>query len=116
MKETEVTTNGILDRMDKTMTDLEQMSFDVINITDRMVTLLNDAREMVAIMKVGNDEECREALAGVSEILERLLETAFNVNNLSHELETVTVYQRDTVDDIEQVIDFLYCMNDDMEM
>lgn len=113
MKETEQTTNNILMRLEKTMNDLEQMSFDSINITDRLVTLLSDAREIVATMRVGTESERERAFDEISEIFDQLLETAFNVNNVSHELESVTVYQRDTVEDIEQVIDFLYSNYDD---
>ena len=44
LKETENTTEVVLERMENTMMNLEQMSFDSINITDRIVTLLSDER------------------------------------------------------------------------
>ena len=40
LKETEKTTEVVLERMENTMMNLEQMSFDSINITDRIVCLL----------------------------------------------------------------------------
>ena len=51
LKETEKTTEVVLERMENTMMNLEQMSFDSINITDRIVTLLSDARELFAAFK-----------------------------------------------------------------
>ena len=55
LRENEADTEHILERMENTMNNLEQMSYDSINITDRLVTLLSDAREHAAIMKTGTD-------------------------------------------------------------
>jgi len=42
-----------------------------------------------------------------------LLDTSFEVNNVSHELEKETVYQRETVESIKQIVDYLYSISDD---
>ena len=115
LRENETDTEHILERMENTMNNLEQMSYDSINITDRLVTLLSDAREHAAIMKTGTEEERNREFALLCEILDRILETAFIVNNISHELERETLYQRDTVEAIKQVVDFFYSMTDDIE-
>ncbi len=115
-KETEVNTELILGRMENTLNNLEQMSFDSINITDRLVTLLSDAREHAKIMKVGTEEERMEAFEFLGKILDSILETAFLVNNVAHELENETVYQRDTLEAIRQILDFFYSFADDIEM
>ncbi len=115
LRENETNTEHILERMENTMNNLEQMSYDSINITDRLVTLLSDAREHAAIMKTGTEEERNREFALLCEILDRILETAFIVNNISHELERETLYQRDTVEAIKQVVDFFYSMTDDIE-
>ena len=47
LRETEKSTADILERMENTLNNLEQMSYDSINITDRLVTLLGNARELV---------------------------------------------------------------------
>ena len=96
LKETEKTTEVVLERMENTMMNLEQMSFDSINITDRIVTLLSDARELFAAFKTGDEKDKEEAL-----------------NNVSHELEKETVYQRETVDSIRQIVDYLYAISGD---
>lgn len=114
MRETEMTTENVMLRMENTLNNLEQMSFDSINTTDRLVTLLSDAREYAGIMKAGNEEERNEACDAMSKIMDQLLETAFKVNNLSHELEKETVYQRDTAESIRQIVEFLYAMTDDL--
>ena len=57
LKETEKTTEVVLERMENTMMNLEQMSFDSINITDRIVTLLSDARELFAAFKTGDEKD-----------------------------------------------------------
>ena len=38
LRENETDTQHILERMENTMNNLEQMSYDSINITDRLVT------------------------------------------------------------------------------
>lgn len=109
--ETEDSTRKILERMEITMNNLEQMSFDSINITDTLVTLIGEAREHANTMKSGNDGDREKALESIFKTLDQLLDTAFNVNNISHELEKETVFQRDTVNTIQQIIDFLYGMS-----
>ena len=39
--------------------------------------------------------------------------TAFTVNNVSHELEKETIYQRDTMESIKQIVEFLYAMTEE---
>ena len=94
-KETENATQSVVERMETSMSSMEQMSFDAINITDSLVTLTSKAKEYASLMK--ND---------------KVLETAFQVNNVSHELEQEVIYQRDTTANIRQIIDFLYSMAD----
>ena len=113
LKETENTTEVVLERMENTMMNLEQMSFDSINITDRIVTLLSDARELLAVLKSWEEEKKEEAFQGVENIFNQLLDTSFEVNNVSHELEKETVYQRETVESIKQIVDYLYSISDD---
>ena len=112
LRETEESTADILERMENTLNNLEQMSFDSINITDRLVTLISNARELVLVMNEGNIEERDNAFKEMSKIMDKLLDTAFIVNNVSHELENETVYQRESVENIRQIVDFLYDMND----
>lgn len=114
-KENEADTEHILERMENTMNNLEQMSFDSINVTDSLVTLLVEAREHVAIMKSGTETERNDAFGALCDILDKILETAFVVNNISHDLENETLYQRDTFEAIKQIVDFFYSMTDDID-
>ena len=116
LRENETNTEHILERMENTMNNLEQMSYDSINITDRLVTLLSDAREHAAVMKSGTEEERDKAHKLLCDILDNILETAFTVNNIAHELERETIYQRDTVEAIKQIVDFFYSMTDDIDL
>ncbi len=113
LKETENTTEVVLERMENTMMNLEQMSYDSINITDHIVTLLSDARELLTVLKSGDEEKKQEAFKGVEDIFNQLLNTSFEVNNVSHELEKETVYQRETVESIKQIVDYLYSISDE---
>lgn len=116
LRENEADTELVLNRMENTMNNLEQMSFDSINVTDRLVTLLGEAREYAAIMKSGTETERDKAFGMLCEILDKILETAFIVNNISHDLENETLYQRDTVEAIKQIVDFFYSMTDDIDL
>ena len=112
LQETEMSAAKIMERMENTLGNLEQMSFDSINTTDQLVALLGKAREYNAVMRDGTPEEFMEASNAMGRILDELLNTTFKVNNLSHQLELETLYQRETAESICQVIDFLYGMSD----
>jgi hypothetical protein len=112
LKETEQTTEMVVERMETSMSTMEQMSFDAINITDRLVTLTSEAREHASVMRTGTEEERNEAFDGICKNLNEILDTAFTVNNVSHELEKEIIYQRDTTDTIKQIIEFLYAMSE----
>lgn len=111
LQETEETTELVLQRMGNTLDSLEQMSYDSINITDKLVNGIDEIRKCVIEMK-GSKESDREVIAEMIEkLLNDLLVTAFEVNNVSHELERETAYQRDTVENIKQIVEFLYAMS-----
>ena len=112
MRETEVTTGVVLERMENTLCSMEQMSFDSINITDKLVTLVSEAREYAGMISAGTEEERQEALQAINNILKEVLQAAFQVNNISHELEQQALYQRETSDTIRQIVEFLYAMTD----
>ncbi|MDE6566816.1 MAG: hypothetical protein K2K70_03660 [Lachnospiraceae bacterium] len=108
--ETKRSADLVIDRMESLVSSLEQMSYDSINTTDRLVTLLNRAREYNEVIGDGSQEEQTAASEAIGIILEELLNTSFQVNNLSHQLEVETVSQRDTLESIRQMLDFLYSM------
>ena len=111
-KETENATQSVVERMETSMSSMEQMSFDAINITDSLVTLTSKAKEYASLMKNGDAREREDSFEEIEKILDKVLETAFQVNNVSHELEQEVIYQRDTTANIRQIIDFLYSMAD----
>ena len=106
-KETENATQSVVERMETSMSSMEQMSFDAINITDSLVTLTSKAKEYASLMKNGDAREREDSFEEIEKILDKVLETAFQVNNVSHELEQEVIYQRDTTANIRQIIDFL---------
>ena len=108
--ETKRSADLVIDRMESLVGNLEQMSYDSINTTDRLVTLLNRAREYNEVIGGGSQEEQTAASEAIGIILEELLNTSFQVNNLSHQLEMETVSQRDTLESIRQMLDFLYSL------
>ena len=102
LEETAVSSAKIMERMEATLGNLEQMSYDTINTTDQLVTLLGKAREYNMQMRDGTEAERAEASKQMGVML----------NNLSHQLENETAYQRETSYAICQIIDFLYGMTD----
>lgn len=112
LEETAVSSAKIMERMEATLGNLEQMSYDTINTTDQLVTLLGKAREYNMQMRGGTEAERAEASKQMGVILDRLLNISFLLNNLSHQLENETAYQRETSHTICQIIDFLYGMTD----
>lgn len=109
-EETQNSAEKIIDRMEGTLRNMEQMSFDSINITDQLVSLLGEAKECNNIICNGNEVERMKAGKELGRILDELLNTSFKVNNLSHKLEQETVCQADMATSIRQIIDYLYAM------
>lgn len=111
-KETEETTELVLQRMENSLNTLEQMSYDSINITDKLVAGIDEIRRCVNEMRGCKAEDVDCILDVISALLQELLVTAFTVNNVSHELERETAYQHDTVENIKQIVEFLYAMSE----
>ncbi|MCD7826810.1 MAG: hypothetical protein LUH14_12775 [Clostridiaceae bacterium] len=110
--QTEDRTSMVLERMENSLDSLEQMSFDSINVTDKLVTGINEIRTCVMQLKDCPEPEREIVVEVILKLLQDLLVTAFTVNNVSHELEKETAYQRDTVANIKQIVDFLYAMSE----
>lgn len=113
LKETETATEIVLQRMENSLDSLEQMSLDSINITDKLVSGIDEIRQCTdeLLECTESDREC--VVEMIKKLLQELLNTAFTVNNVSHELEKETIYQRDTMENIKQIVEFLYAMSED---
>lgn len=115
MRETEDTTVMVIKRMENSLSSMEQMAYESINITDRLLVLISNAREYAVSMDTASIEEREKAYKAIGGILDQLLETAFQVNNVAHDLEKESSYQRGTTEKIGQIIELLYAMTDEME-
>lgn len=115
LRETEETTEVVIQRMENSLDSLEQMSLDAINVTDKLVSRIDEIRQCVEEMALcsESDRDCIVEL--IKKLLQELLNTAFTVNNVSHELERETIYQRDTLENIKQIVEFLYAMSESRE-
>ena len=112
LRGTEETTEIVLERMENSLGSLEQMSFDAINIADTLVNGIDEIMQCTDELANCQDTERERILERIRKLLDALLATAFSVNNVSHELEKETVYQRDTLENIRQIVEFLYAMSD----
>ena len=112
LRETEETTGVVIQRMENSLDSLEQMSLDAINITDKLVSGINEIRQYMDEMDSYTEADRKHVVEMIKKLLQTLLDTAFKVNNVSHELEKETVYQRDTLENIRQIVEFLYAMSD----
>ena len=107
---TEQTTVLVLDRMENSLDSLEQMSFDSINITDKLVNGIDEIRKCILEFRESKEEDRQLISETIDRLLNELLATAFEVNNVAHELEKETAYQRGTLDNIKQIVELLYAM------
>jgi len=110
LEETEQTTELVLNRMETSLDSLEQMSFDSINITDKLVNGIDVIRQCVLEMKEMEEGDLQIISKTIEELLNDLLVTAFEVNNVAHELEKETAYQRDTLKNIKQIVELFYAI------
>lgn len=110
MEEMEQTTEKVLGRMENSLDSLEQMSFDSINITDKLVSGIDVIRQCVVEMKEDGEKDMQVVSETIEQLLNDLLVTAFEVNNVAHELEKETAYQRGTLDNIKQIVELLYAI------
>lgn len=115
LRETEESTENVLARMENSLNSLEQMSLDSINITDKLVNGIDELGSCIDELQQSSEQDRAVIHDMIGKLLRELLETAFTVNNVSHELEKETAYQRDTVDSIRQIVDYLYGMTDNLE-
>lgn len=112
LRETEDTTEVVIQRMENSLNSLEQMSFDSINISDTLVMRIDEIRCCAERMKESQGQERECIMELIMKLLQDLLDTAFEINNVSHDLEKETAYQRETVENIKQIVGFLYAMTD----
>lgn len=112
LTETEKTTELVLDRMENSLGSLEQMSFDSLNITDKLVNGISEIRQCVLEMKACQENDRQVISDMIENLLNDMLVTAFEVNNVAHEMEKETNYQRGTVENIKQIVEFLYAMTE----
>lgn len=110
INETEDSTENVLSRMENSLNALEQMSLDSINITDKLVNGISDLQKCIEELRESPQQDKELIYEMIVELLQELLDTAFTVNNVSHELETEMVLQRDMVDNVRQIVDYLYGM------
>lgn len=110
LEDTEQTTELVLHRMENSLDSLEQMSFDSINITDKLVNGIEEIRQCVQEMRECREDDREEISKIIEKLLNELLVTAFEVNNVAHELEKETAYQRGTLENIKQIVELLYAI------
>lgn len=112
MEETKRSADVIISRLESSLLSIEQASFDAINITDRLVSLLDEGRRTALLLSSEDEEERELAVEQTKDVLNRLLDTAFTVNNVAHDLEREAAYQRETTESVKQIIDFMYIMDE----
>lgn len=112
LKETEETTEVVIQRMENSLDSLEQMSFDAINVTDKLVLGIDEIRSCVDVLAGCTAADGERVVELIKKLLQDLLNIAFTVNNVSHELEKETVYQRDTLENIKQIVELLYAISE----
>ena len=61
-------------------------------------------------MKEDGEKDMQVVSETIEQLLNDLLVTAFEVNNVAHELEKETAYQRGTLDNIKQIVELLYAI------
>ena len=115
INETEDSTENVLSRMENSLNALEQMSLDSINITDKLVNGISDLQKCIEELRESPQQDKELIYEMIVELLRELLDTVFTVNNVSHELETEMVLQRDMVDNVRQIMDYLYGMQKKFE-
>ena len=97
----------VINRLEQSQDTTLQAAYDAINITDQLVRLLDVLRTIMSKDSVEQKmEECPDA-AVIRETVEKLLETAFLVNNVAHELEADADFQHETTQTMKSMIDVL---------
>ncbi|MEE3392383.1 MAG: hypothetical protein VZR00_02690 [Lachnospiraceae bacterium] len=111
MNEVNSSSEEVLVNMKKGLANMEQISFDTVNNADKLLVLIGEARDIINEIKngiaPGSDAEARDQrIAELKKKLDQLQDTAFTVNNASHELENETLRQKDSIDSVVQMIDY----------
>ncbi len=110
-EETKKNFQAILDKLEMTQGVIEVRAFDILNETDKLARMLKDIMDILNNMtEESSKEEVNRAVVVLKNYIPILLSSVYAANDASHILEENAEHQRETIDNIEYVLDFLFNM------
>lgn len=97
----------MMERLDETQGVIEAKAYDILNNTDKMSTIINDA--MNSLNNLTEDsckEEMKQTLDLIKESIPKLLDCVYDANDASHDLEENASNQKEIIGNIQCAIDY----------
>lgn len=102
----------ILDRLDTSQGVIEVKAFEVLNHTDKLANILKEEIEALnSITEQSSWEEMKQIVVGMKSHMPMLMECVSAANDASHDLEEHAEHQKETIDNIQCAVDYLFSCN-----
>jgi hypothetical protein len=110
-EETKKNFQAILDKLELSQGVIEVRAFDILNETDKRARMLKEAMEVLNnITDDSSKEDMERAICVIKNYIPIFLDSVYAANDAAHDLEENAEHQRETIDNIEYVLDFLFNM------
>jgi len=107
---TQKDTQDVLECASKGHEFLEQNAFDILNLADKINNCVDKAKTIFDVLeKNGTIEEKKEAFSCLKESLNSIEVISSLLSEKVHDSEKELANQRECIEQIIQIIDFLYC-------
>ena len=113
MKNVAEQTEKIMNALDKSQDELEEMAFELLNMVDHVRKHNEEMRFILELVSETDSEEVTEAaIRGMNATMARVLRAMCQLETLVRKNEEACSEQRKNVEEAKQVVDFLRCTYD----
>lgn len=103
----------IMNGLDRSQDELEEMAFELLNAVDHVRTHNEELRLILETVSETESEGVTEAtICGINETMAKVLRAMSQLEVLVHQNEEVCSEQRKNVEEAKQAVDFLRCTYD----
>lgn len=103
----------IMEGLDKSQDELEEMAFELLNAVDHVRMHNNEMRLILeTISETESEEVIGATIRGMNATMARVLRAMSQLEALVHQNEEVCSEQRKNVEEAKQAVDFLRCTYD----
>lgn len=96
-----------LERLDETQEIIENMAFEILNCSDSIHNAMIKLSKKLNEYGIINEKSENQAVSVIQDCLEELSSFSVNMSICAHGNEEISAKQRETMEEIKQVLDYL---------